>query len=60
MFGVTAPALSASVNGAKEAALREERAIANVLERTMDQAPEGRQIPVMRSEEHTSELQSRI
>ncbi len=49
MFGVTAPALSATVNGAKEAALREERAIANVLERTMDQAPEGRQIPVMQA-----------
>ena len=49
MFGVTAPALSATVNGAKEATLREERAIANVLERTMDQAPEGRQIPVMQA-----------
>ena len=49
MFGVTAPALSSTVNGAKEAALREERAIANVLERTMDQAPEGRQIPVMQA-----------
>ena len=49
MFGMTAPALSATVNGATEAALREERAIANALERTMDEAPEGRQIPVLRT-----------
>ncbi len=49
MFGVTAPAVAATVNGARDAALREERAIANVLERTMDQAPEGRQIPVMQT-----------
>ena len=49
MFLVTAPALLATVNGAREAALREERAIANVLERTMAQAPEGRQIPVMKT-----------
>ena len=47
MFGVTAPALSATVKGATDAALREERAIASALERTMDQAPEGRQLPVM-------------
>ncbi len=49
MFGVTAPALSATVRAAADAALREERAIANTLERTMAQAPEGRQIPVLRT-----------
>ena len=41
MFGVTAPALSVTVKGATDAALREERVIAGTLERTMDQAPEG-------------------
>ena len=49
MFGVTAPALSATVSGATDAALREERVIANTLERTMDEAPEGRQLPVMQA-----------
>ena len=49
MFGVTAPALSVTVKGATDAALREERVIAGTLERTMDQAPEGRQLPVMQT-----------
>ena len=49
MFAVTAPALSATVKGATDAALREERAITAALERTMDQAPEGRQLPVMQA-----------
>ncbi len=49
MFGVTAPALSATVRGATDAALREERAIAGALETTMDKAPEGRQLPVLRT-----------
>ena len=49
MFGVTAPALTATVKGATDAALREEKAIVSALERTMDQAPEGRAIPVLKS-----------
>ena len=49
MFGVTAPALSATVRGATDAALREEKAIAGTLEKTMADAPEGRQIPVLRT-----------
>ena len=49
MFGVTAPALSATVRAARDAALREEKAIVAALVRTMDQAPEGRQLPVMRT-----------
>ncbi len=49
MFSVTAPALSATVRSATDAALREEKAIAAALERTMDQAPEGRAIPVLRT-----------
>ena len=49
MFSVTAPALSATVKAASDAALREEKAIAGALERTMDQAPEGRQFPVMQA-----------
>ena len=44
MFGVTAPAISAT-----DAALREEKAIAGALETTMDKAPEGRQLPVLRT-----------
>ena len=49
MFGVTAPALTATVKGATDTALREERAIAGALEVTMAKAPEGRQIPVLRT-----------
>ena len=49
MFGVTAPAITATVQGATEAALREEKAIVGALERTMDQAPEGRQAAVMQT-----------
>ncbi|MBQ3486648.1 MAG: HAMP domain-containing histidine kinase [Clostridia bacterium] len=49
MFGVTAPALTATVKGATDAALREEKAIVSALERTMDQAPEGRAIPVLKT-----------
>ena len=49
MFGVTAPAISATVRSAKDAALREEKAIAGALETTMDKAPEGRQLPVLRT-----------
>ncbi len=49
MFGVTAPAISATVRSATDAALREEKAIAGALETTMDKAPEGRQLPVLRS-----------
>ena len=49
MFAVTAPVLSATVRSATDAALREERVIAGTLERTMDQAPEGRQVPVMQA-----------
>ena len=49
MFGVTAPAISATVRAASDAALREEKAIARALEQTMDQAPEGRQIPVLKT-----------
>ena len=49
MFGVTAPALSATVKGATETALREERAMAAALEKTMNEAPERRQIPVLRT-----------
>ena len=47
MFGVTAPAISATVKGATDAALREEKAIASALEGTMDKAPEGRQVAVL-------------
>ena len=49
MFGVTAPAISATVRSATDAALREEKAIAGALETTMDKAPEGRQLPVLRT-----------
>ena len=49
MFGVTVPAIRSTVNGATEAALREEKAIARALEKTMNEAPEGRQIPVMQT-----------
>ena len=49
MFGVTVPAIRSTVNGATEAALREEKAIARTLEKTMNEAPEGRQIPVMQT-----------
>ena len=49
MFGVTAPAITATVRGATDAALREERAIAGALEGTMDKAPEGRQLPVLKT-----------
>ena len=49
MFGVTAPAISATVRAATDAALREEKAIAGALETTMDKAPEGRQLPVLRT-----------
>ena len=49
MFGVTAPAISATVRGATDAAFREERALAGALEQTMDKAPEGRQLPVLRT-----------
>lgn len=49
MFGVTAPALSSAIRGAQESSLREERAIAAALEKTMLDAPEGRQIPVMQA-----------
>lgn len=49
MFGVTAPAISATVRSAADAALREEKAIAGALETTMDKAPEGRQLPVLRT-----------
>lgn len=49
MFSVTAPAISATVRSATESALREERALAKALEQTMAQAPEGRQIPVLRT-----------
>ena len=43
MFLVTAPALSATVKGAADAALREERAIAGALERTLKEIPAERQ-----------------
>ena len=49
MFGVTAPAISATVKGAADAALREEKAIAGALQTTMDKAPEGRQMAVMQT-----------
>lgn len=49
MFGVTAPAITATVRTATDAALREERAIAGALEKTMTDAPEGRQFPVMQT-----------
>lgn len=49
MFGVTAPAITATVRSATDAALREEKAIAGALERTMVQAPVGRQVPVMKT-----------
>ena len=49
MFGVTVPAIRSTVNGATDAALREEKAIARALEKTMNEAPEGRQIPVMQT-----------
>ena len=49
MFLVTVPAIRSTVNGATEAALREEKAIARALEKTMNEAPEGRQIPVMQT-----------
>ena len=49
MFGVTAPAISATVRGATDAALREEKAIASALEGTMDKAPEGRQVAVLKT-----------
>ena len=49
MFGVTAPAITATVRTASDAALREERAIANALEKTMTDAPEGRQNAVMQA-----------
>ena len=49
MFGVTAPAISATVRSATDAALMEEKAIAGALETTMDKAPEGRQLPVLRT-----------
>ena len=49
MFLVTVPAIRSTVNGATEAALREEKAIARALEKTMIEAPEGRQIPVMQT-----------
>ena len=49
MFGVTAPAISATVRGATDAAFREERALAGALEQTMDKAPEGRELPVMQT-----------
>lgn len=49
MFGVTAPAIAATVRTATDGALREEKAMVGVLETTMDKAPEGRQLPVLRS-----------
>ena len=49
MFSVTAPAISATVRAAADAALREERAMAKALEQTMVQAPEGRQAAVMQT-----------
>ena len=49
MFLVTVPAIRSTVNGATEAALREEKAIARALEKTMNEAPEGRAIPVMQT-----------
>ena len=49
MFGVTAPAISATVRSATDAALREEKAIAGALETTMDKAPEGRQLAVLKA-----------
>ncbi len=49
MFGVTAPAITATIRTATDAALREEKAIAGALERTMVQAPVGRQVPVMKT-----------
>ena len=49
MFGVTAPAITATVRSATDAALREEKAIVGALEQTMDKAPEGRQLPVLRT-----------
>ncbi len=49
MFGVTGPAITATVRSATDAALREEKAIAGALERTMDQAPDGRQVPVLKT-----------
>ena len=49
MLLVTVPAIRSTVNGATEAALREEKAIARALEKTMNEAPEGRQIPVMQT-----------
>ncbi len=49
MFGVTAPAIAATVRGATDAALREERAIAGALHKTVTDAPEGRQGAVLRT-----------
>ena len=43
MFAVTAPALSATVRGATDAALREERAVAGALDRTLREIPTARQ-----------------
>ena len=42
MFSVTAPAVSATVNGASETARREERSIAGALNRTIVEVPKGR------------------
>lgn len=49
MFGVTAPAITATIRTATDAALREEKAIVGAVEKTMDQAPEGRQAAVMQT-----------
>jgi len=49
MFSVTAPAITATVRSATDAALREEKAIAAALENTMVHAPEGRQAAVMQT-----------